>query len=539
MSGEAPHPPAAANPLPWWSKVPTEPVASLLMLALFGCATASFLIYEKGVARTFGLPLDSGWLDLTLGRALFTGIGEPFPSATESPGYALVLGIVQALASYDRAMTILSVKLLSLVALSFVGWGTLRIVRVMPGTGPYGMLAVAFMLPLSPALIWLGVSGLGLAWGVALVALGLALFVEGKTIRGTAFLGAALWMSPGALGVLVATFLARTERWRTRLIVGVGFAVPCILWHIFAPGEAYGLPGWRQSLVWMRSFLALSGLTPTGGIHPVLLPLLAGLGIWLSGKTGRILWISVLLPPVLLGLVLPGPGMFGRLLFVCLPPLFVLAAIAVEFLAAQVATGFLRRGRLAVLVLAVYVVLSGPRLWQVRQATGWQVENTVQVGEKIGLWLAKNARSAEVVATTAPGAVSYFSGHPILDLTRKPMSDMPLGDVLMAAAPSWVAVNVGPVVPAVLRSHYRMETSLAFRVHAGVYPPGPMVVFRRLSGQGYASSTDPEGAPVCTWSAAESERVTWYNSRLHRMPCVRHPAAGIRPPRLDCAVLAH
>lgn len=466
------------------------------MAFLIGTAAASFLIHEKGVAHTFGLPLDSGWYDLTLGRSLFSGVGELTPQATESPGYAVVLGVIEALASYDQTQVVFAVKLLSILALSLTGWGVIRMVRSLPQSGAYALYGSALLVPLSPALVWLGVSGLGLAWGVAFVALGLADAAEGRPVRGTILLGCSVWMTPGALFVIAASFFGRKHRWVPRLLIAVGFLVPYAFWNLHAsgwnspfPGDEVGVSGFHQWYRWIRSFVALLGVPFAGGLHPMLLALFAGFGIWRARRDGRVLWLSVLLPVLFLGVCVPEPGVLGRLLFVCLPPLFGLAAIGVEFIARHIATGFLRGGRLAILVLALYVVRSGPNLWHVRQLFAWQVQNTVQVGQNIGRWVSANALPGEVVATTAPGAISYFSRHPVLDLTRQPFRHLPLDDILASTGAPWVAITAPRhTVPQVLKQYYRVETSVVFRIHAGVYPPGPMMLFRKVSGQGYAAS---------------------------------------------------
>ena len=478
----------------WWGALPSEGLLSVLMLVLLALATASFLIYEKGVAHTFGMPLDGGWLDLAVGRSLFSSSVHPAASASESPGYALFLGALDALARQDTAQVVLAAKLLSLVALSLVGWGCLKLVRAIPGTGPFALLGIALMLPLSPTLVWMGVSGAGLAWGVALVTLGLVAFAYSRPIKGTLFMGLSLWATPGALVVLLGTFVATRERWGARALAAAVFLLPYAAWNLFVsgwsspfPGGAFEFPSFWGWTVWMRHYLRLIGLTFVGGAHPMLLAAFAALGVWRVRRNGRLLWLAAVLPALVLGFLLPEPGVFGRLLFVSLPAIFVLAAVGVEYVAAQVTTGFLSGGRLALVLLAFYMLISGPSLWQMRCLSAWQVENTVQVGEKAGVWLAEHALRGEVIVTTAPGAISYFSGHPVLDLTRRPIRRLPLEQVLESVRAPWVALNIGGVLPAVLRERYTAETSVSFRVHAGVYPPGPFVVFRRTYGQSYAS----------------------------------------------------
>ena len=104
--------PGVLRPCRWMNGSPPA-LSSLLMVLLLGTATASFLVQEKGVAGAFGPPLDSGWHDLTLGRSLLSGIGEPLPYATESPGYAVVLGVLFAGGGSDTCRSITSLRLLN------------------------------------------------------------------------------------------------------------------------------------------------------------------------------------------------------------------------------------------------------------------------------------------------------------------------------------------------------------------------------------------------------------------------------------------
>jgi len=481
------------HPSRWLASVPAEQALPLMLAVLLGLAAASFLIHERAIARSFGFPLDGGWLDLALARSVLGG-PRVEGARTESPGYVLVLTCVEALARGDAAQILFVAKLLSLAALSVIGWASIRLVRSLSGTDGVSAAAIALMVPLSPLLVWLGASGLGMAWGVALVTLGLAEIRGGRHSMGTALVAAAIWFAPAAFAVLVATFLATRERPLRRLGLAAAFVLPWAAWYVLTPGPPLEVPSLVALWNWVRNWLSLIGIAWPGllaghfsgyaraAVHPILLPALAIVGAWRVRRTDRLLALSAALPALVMWPLIPHPGALGRMLLVGLPATIVLAAVGLDQFVFRSERGVLRGGRVAHVLVVLYVLLSGPAFWRVRTVYAWQVENTVRIGREAGGWVARRAAPGDRVATVAPGAIGWFSGLPVIDLTNPRAIDRPRGPW-----PAWIAIPINSPLPDLLLENYRAIHSVSFRVQAGVYPPGPLIIFRRTYQGGMAA----------------------------------------------------
>ncbi len=448
---------------------------------LFLSAATSFLVHEHAVAQQFGFPLDSGWLDIVIGRHLLRG--EMAGLGSESPAYALILGVIDLLGRGNATIVVIIAKALSFGALVMTGWACYRFVRTLLPDALLGILTVAILVPLSPALVWSGTSGLGIAWGTALIALGMRDFADNRHVAGTAWLGAACWFTPiAAPMVLLAYGIRPRTRTIVRVVIGFVALTGWISWRLVSETSLIVPPGTRDWQMWGANWLALAGIARTGFIHPPLLALFAALGVLRLRRRALPLIAAVVVPALVLPIIESSPGAFGRLFFPILPAMFVLAAAGIDLVATRESRGVLRGTRLAMLLIVAYVAWVGPGLWNTRTISAWQVENTVRAGLDVGEWIRENARAGDVVATTAPGAVGYFSGHPIIDLSRTDDVDA----LIVTVRPPWVAINVAYALPEVLRADYEAVHATGFRVRTGVYPVGPLVVFRRMYRAGMA-----------------------------------------------------
>lgn len=476
------------------------------LILLLGVSAASLLIHERSIAHGFGFPLDSGWLDAVIGRTLFQG-EITSGLATESPAHAVVLGAIDALTGQSPVYTVFLAKLLSLFALTLIGWSCYRLVKRLTGKSPVAGIATILIIAVSPALIWSGVSGLGIAWGTALVALGLLDLHEGRPVRGTVYTSAATWFAPTALPILAVTLCSVRGNRATRGAIAAGAFGGWIAWHIATATPMVNTPALAHLGNWWLNWLALIGGTLDRGFHPPLLGIAAALGIWYLRRRSFTLLLAAIIPPIAMCLYAPGPGALGRLLFPTMPAIVALAAVGFHAIAERQSVGVLRGARLALLLLAAYIVWSGPAFWQTRNVNAWQVENTLQVGRNAGEWIRMQDRGASPIATTAPGAVGFFSGHPVIDLSRMPDYD----DYLLTERPRWVAINVLTSVPAVLRADYEIVHTVALRVQAGVYPAGPLVVFRRAFTGGIADTMQMDSQRITRPSLRQRMRSSGFH----------------------------
>ncbi|HDS73963.1 MAG TPA: hypothetical protein ENN56_00330, partial [Firmicutes bacterium] len=447
-------------------------------------AATSFLVHEYGVAHHFGFPLDTGWLDIVTGRHVLRG--EAVTSGSESPAYALILGVIDLLGHGNATFVAIVAKTLSLAAFIVTGWACFRLVQRFLGDGTLGVLTVVILVSLSPALVWSGTSGLGIAWGTAMIALGFRDFADNRHVAGTAWLGVACWFTPIALPILLMSYSVRL-RTGTLLRIAIGAAAISgwIAWRLVS-GTSIMVPLETSDwLTWGANWLSLVGAARVGYVHPPLLALLVAIGVFRLRRQGLALIAIVVVPAVVVPIIEPNPGAFGRLIFPILPVVFGLATAGIDLIATRQSHGLLRGRRLAIALLAMYIVWVGPTLWMVRTIFAWQVENTVRAGVDVGRWIGENANHGELIATTAPGAVGYFSQHVVIDLTRVRDID----EAIMITRPPWVAVNVSLSIPDAIREDYEAVHTTAFRVRTSVYPPGPLVVFRRMYRAGMATTT--------------------------------------------------
>ena len=464
---------------------PSARTALYALLALAASMSALFVAREYVTAGQIGFPSDTGWSDIVAGRAALTGFTDA-GTPTVGPGYAAIMGLLDWIAGRDPFATAAAAKTIGLCALALTCWSLHRTVLHLVGATSLALPALALFAGLSSALVWSGASGLAVAPGIALVSVGILNHVVGRTLRGTAWTALATWFTPAAIPILLVGFAVDRTELPRRALIGAALMACWIAWHTANGTLAPQVPSPAEWWAWIQNWLALIGLTWRGAVHPPVIAFLAVAGTFALGRRGRYLVLAAVAPAVLTSIVEPGPGGLGRLLFPAMPAALILAVIGLDAIARRQSSGPLRGRRLAYVLLAMHVAWTVPQVRGVGTLYAWQVENTVQAGSA-GRWLAVHARPGEAIATTAPGAVGYHTGRPVVDLNAIDR----VSEYLLAHRPAWVAINVGVSVPEILVSDYETVNSVAFRRQAGVYPAGPLVTFRRTYREGIAFGRAP------------------------------------------------
>jgi hypothetical protein len=463
-----------------------ESIGLGILVLLYVGAVATFIISELSIAGSLGFPLDSGWMafpaDRNTASSNLSGI-----FASESPIYTAFAGLV-AVCGGNTLLSLLILKTTTIAAIGLCCWWCYRLTSTITGGFRVSLAGIALLLPLSPALIWTGASGLGMAWGMALVARSMLDAQEDRPLRASVWAGIAFWFTPGALPVIVAVLFGNRGRRVAQIGISVMFAMCWMVWRLWTDNTGIRVPSLYDWWPWATNTFALIGATWHSSIHPPLLLILAGFGAWRLRGRGRVYVATIALAPVLIPFVAPHPGALGRHLFAILPAVFTLAAVGLQALASRSSRGLLRGNRLPLTLLALYAVWIGPEFWKARTLYSWQVQNTVAVHTDVGNWLNSNAAPGESIATTAPGAITSACDMPVIDLTQ--YSD--IDNILLVTRPRWVAMSIGFRVPDVVAEEYEAVYTITFPVQARVYPPGPFVVFRRTYESGMANRITSE-----------------------------------------------
>jgi hypothetical protein len=468
---------------------PSIPAMALVLLTL---AAGLFLTGERGTAQTFGFPHDSGWTDIGIARDIALKGSLNRLSATASPGYALILSPLSFIARGDHDQIMLMVKLAGMFALSLIAWACLTLVRGLRTLS--AQISLTVILALSPTVVWMGASGMSIVWASALIMLGMAEIHGSRSLRGAVMIAASPFISIAALPVAIcAPFLSRRDLIpRTTIaILGIGLYILMNLaltdWSSPLPAMVSPDISFARVGAWLIAFLSTIGLWP--GMYTPLLVILAVAGTWRLRGDSIPLWIITIAPTIGLAFLLPTPDSARHLTYISVAPLIVLASAGVTESIDRLPK--IPPRVVLYVLLGAYVLWAAPAFRLTQQLYGWQVENTVFTGRKAVEWLGDSPAS-ESIATTAPGVTSYWLNRPVIDLTRVTT----ITDALHTHQPHHLLVNSGAGLPAGLKKDYRAVKSARYRIHAGVYASGPLVLFKRVFRESVAMATETGGQQV-------------------------------------------
>jgi arabinofuranosyltransferase len=405
-----------------------------VLLLIAGVLTVGlFLVAERRIAGTRGLPLDDRWIPLRLARNLATGggfginRGEPVAAST-APLWSVALAGLLVFGVPGLA----AAKALGLACGAATGLVTRRLagaVGLEPGLAWGAGLAVVAL----SRLVWGALSGMEVPLAALCVAVGAWAIASDRPGLGAAGLGLATLARPEA-GLLVALHTLGAGRWREalrRFAVAAAIVGPAAVFNLTVGGRLVpataaakvegGLLGRAEGLpnVWaVAGHQGLAFLVEWGGVllrDHLALPVLVAVGL-VASRTSRLRWLAaaLLLHPVATALVAPyrGPGFqSGRYSSHLLPLAVVVALIGLDRVLAWPAV---RRLRGVIVVLLVVGLAS--RLPAGADAYAWGVQNVNAMQVELGRWVAAHTPPDTLIALNDVGALSYFGERRVIDL---------------------------------------------------------------------------------------------------------------------------
>jgi hypothetical protein len=454
-----PKPRADAAPLPtvrlgWWRML----LLAVVVAGLF----AAYLLVELKQNGEAGFPLDDPWIHLTFARNLARGWGfvynhgEPVAGST-APLWTFILALVHLVTGRVVAIVVVA-KLLGAAFLLVSAVFAFRIAARLTGsewTGLAAGLAVATLGPME----WAMMSGMEVTLSVALTLAGIYYYLRFRTgwtsTLAWILFGLAAWARPESLSLAVFAAL-------DSLLRRFALRQPVTFWRGFGVWLASVLAwvGFNYSLsgsLFPQTYLAKAGNTSlfaaiAAGSFPQLKGLLTVAApsyfadfcvhLWRSNPA-----LTLLVPVGLAGLVASalrhrrGPGL--------LIPLVVLGYVPLIGLVSPVFGAAFQSGRYIGNVTALTAVVAvtgiayvgrwirqpGARIGVTALLLGMVVFNAVTVSVAtirnttraessinrmqvaLGHWLADNTPPGAILACNDIGAIGYFSGRYILDLT--------------------------------------------------------------------------------------------------------------------------
>ena len=408
----------------------------LLILGAAALAAALFLLAEHRIAHAPGLPLDDGWIHLTLARNVATGggfginRGEPVAVST-APLWSLALAGLLALGVPGLA----AAKGLGLACWVATGLVTRRLagaIGLPPGLAWGAGLAVVGL----SRLVWGALSGMEVPLAALAVAAAAWAIARDRPDLGAAGLGLATLARPeaGLLAALHALGALGAGRWPEalrRAILAALVVAPAVLFNLVAGGRLVpvsaaakvegGLLGRTEGLAdawavagrqvtafgadWgrllLQDHLALPGLLVVGlvVIRRSRLGWLAGWTRPASGRDGA-------------DRALPAPELSDRALRRA--PLAARDRGGSGRVPAR--PGWLPGFRLRVAACALLLVGLAWPLPAGARAYAWAVENINTMQVRLGHWVAANTPPDALIALNDIGALTYFGERRVIDL---------------------------------------------------------------------------------------------------------------------------
>jgi hypothetical protein len=408
----------------------------LLILAAAALGASLFVLAERRIAHAPGLPLDDGWIHLTLARNVATGggfginRGEPAAVST-APLWSLTLAGLLALGVPGLA----AAKALGLACWAATGFVTRRLAGAIGLPPAYACGAGLAVVGLS-RLVWGALSGMEVPLAALIVAAAAWATARDRPNLGAAGLGLATLARPeaGLLAVLHVLGAISAGRWLDafhRTILATLVVAPAVLFNLVTGGRVVpisaaakvegGLLGRTEGLAdaWAVAGRQVTAFVADWG-RLLLQDHLALPGLLVVGlvviRRGRLGWLAggLVLHPVAMALIAPyRPPSFqtGRYAAHLLP-----LAIVVALAGFQRILGWLPGFRQRVAACALLLFGLAWPLPAGAKAYAWAVENINTMQVRLGHWVAAHTPPDALIAVNDIGALTYFGERRVIDL---------------------------------------------------------------------------------------------------------------------------
>ncbi|MBI4637786.1 MAG: hypothetical protein HY727_15740 [Candidatus Rokubacteria bacterium] len=414
-------------------------LASLLPLGLF-------LLRERGIAGSPGLPLDDSWIHLHFARNIAEGAGFSYnPGVPVAGSTAPLWTLLLALAVAAFGATLATVKALG-IAVAIGAALVTRRAAISWGAPPAVALAAGVALAWSGPVVWGALSGMEVPLAALLVALALAAHARDWPGRTAALAALATLARPEALLLVPLLALARPLTVRRAVVFAVVTVVvlaPAVAFNLATVGAPVpataaakvegGLLGWLSGV---REPLALTligrpwaffrewvgWLVSTSWLLPF--ALLVAIPIaWV--RTGRLLGFpaaALIAHPLAMALLAPyrGPGFQeGRYSIHLLPVAMVVVAAMARGRGKPRALGTPLARRLpppARIAVVAFLAAAVVGLIPAADRYAWGVQNINAMQVHLGRWVDAHVPRPARLAVNDVGAIAYFSRREVIDL---------------------------------------------------------------------------------------------------------------------------
>jgi hypothetical protein len=452
---------------------------------------ALYLLAARQAAGEAGLPLDDAWIHARIARNLGEGRGFVFnagesAAASSAPLWTLLLALPAA-AGLPFPWASYVIGIASAVGLALVAG---RLAHRATGERAAGLLGGLLTVGTHP-FPWSSLSGMETPLAAALVLATILAALSGRTEASLGLAAAAGCARPELVllpGLVFADFLARTRPLRVRRALAVALgsvaagAAPFLFnraltgrW-LFGSFEAkVGRHGVLAALAEGRADLVPGIVASNLAVYLVplctalardngALLLLAPLGFWRVARGERrthLPWMIGLLLPSAVAVLAPfgGPAYHEQR--------YVASSVAAVLISGCAGLFMLpspfRGRRFRALAITLVIGMSAWGTWQGLRRYALEVKNITEMQVRVGRWLSDRPGGPGMIATQDIGAIGFFTGAPIVDLTglvspdaipylrRKPppgganrgwngASEAGLQEFLRARRPSYVAL---------------------------------------------------------------------------------------------------
>lgn len=394
---------------------------------------ALFLVSERRIAGTVGLPLDDSWIHLHFARNLAEGAGfaynpgQPVAGST-APLWTLAVAAVFVL----TGPSLIVVKVLGVILAAAAALATAAAARAWGAPGLLAAAAGVALLWAGP-IAWGALSGMEVPLAAFLAALALGVHARGPSRLVALIAALAALVRPEALVLAPLLALARPPRARRMAIFVAICAVvlaPAVAFSVMTVGTPVpatatakvegGLLGWlagvREPLAltlverpWAFGREWVAWLTATHGLLAALV-VPAVVAVFLRhGPALGVPALALLFHPLAMALLAPyrGPAFQeGRYSAHVLPVALIVLASA--------APAIRRRARPA--IVAIWLGLALATLPAAASRYAWGVQNINAMQVRLGRWVDAHLPPHARLALNDIGAIAYVSRRHVIDL---------------------------------------------------------------------------------------------------------------------------